>query len=70
MRLSKYLENNHLTPEQFAAKTGVHMTTVYRLLSGATIPKRATINAILKATGGLVTGPDLLAEEREQKAAG
>jgi DNA-binding transcriptional regulator YdaS (Cro superfamily) len=67
MRLSKYLDKNHLTPEQFAAKIGVHMTTVYRLLSGATLPKRTTITAIRDATGGLVTAADLAEESEPQK---
>ena len=62
MRLSEYLEKNHLTPEQFAPRVGVHMTTIYRVLSGATIAKRTTIDAILKATNGHVTAADLFRE--------
>ena len=72
MRLSHYLEKNHLTPEQFAARIGVHFTTIYRLLSGSTQAKRSTAAAIREGTGGLVTAADL-AEESDnpfQKAAG
>jgi predicted transcriptional regulator len=60
MRLSEYLAKNEMNPEQFAAKVGVHPTTIYRLLSGATIPKRQNLRKIIAATEGLVDISDLM----------
>jgi predicted transcriptional regulator len=60
MRLSVYLAKNQLNPEQFAARVGVHPTTIYRLLSGATIPKRQNLKKILAATEGEVDISDLM----------
>lgn len=60
MRLSEYLANHQLNPEQFAQKVGVHPTTIYRLLSGATIPKRRNLMKIIEATGGEVDISDLM----------
>jgi predicted transcriptional regulator len=60
MRLSVYLAKNQLNPEQFAAKVGVHPTTIYRLLSGATIPKRQNLKKIIAATEGEVDISDLM----------
>jgi hypothetical protein len=60
MRLSEFLAKHELNPEQFAAKVGVHPTTIYRLLSGATIPKRGNLKKIIAATGGEVGVTDLM----------
>lgn len=60
MRLSEFLAKHELNPEQFAAKVGVHPTTIYRLLSGATIPKRQNLKKIIAATGGEVDVSDLM----------
>jgi predicted transcriptional regulator len=60
MRLSEYLAKNELNPETFAAKVGVHPTTIYRLLSGATIPKRQNLAKIIAATKGEVDISDLM----------
>jgi hypothetical protein len=60
MRLSEYLAKNEMNPEQFAAKVGVHPTTIYRLLSGATIPKRQNLKKIMAATEGEVDISDLM----------
>jgi transcriptional regulator with XRE-family HTH domain len=60
MRLSEYLANHQLSPEQFALKVGVHATTIYRLLSGATIPKRQNLKKIIEATEGEVDISDLM----------
>jgi len=61
MRLSEYLAKKDMNPEQFAAKVGVHPTTIYRLLSGATIPKRQNLRKIIEATEGAVDVSDLMA---------
>jgi predicted transcriptional regulator len=60
MRLSEYLASHEMNPEQFAAKVGVHPTTIYRLLSGATIPKRQNLIKIIEATEGEVDISDLM----------
>jgi predicted transcriptional regulator len=60
MRLSEYLAKNQMNPEMFAAKVGVHPTTIYRLLSGATIPKRQNLRKIIAATEGEVDYNDLM----------
>lgn len=60
MRLSEYLANNKMNPEQFAARVGVHPTTIYRLLSGATIPKKQNLKKIIAATQGEVDIRDLM----------
>ena len=61
MRLKEYLAAEGLTPEQFAKKVGVHATTIYRVLSGATIPKRENLRKIIAATEGQVDVSDLMA---------
>ena len=60
MRLSEFLAKNELSPELFAAKVGVHPTTIYRLLSGSTIPKRGNLKKIIAATDGEVSVTDLM----------
>jgi predicted transcriptional regulator len=60
MRLSEYLAKKEMNPEQFAARVGVHPTTIYRLLSGTTIPKRQNLTKIIEATGGEVDISDLM----------
>jgi predicted transcriptional regulator len=60
MRLSEYLAKTGQNPEQFALKVGVHPTTIYRLLSGATIPKRENLKKIIAATEGEVDVSDLM----------
>jgi len=60
MRLREYLAEHQLNPEQFAGKVGVHPTTIYRLLSGTTIPKRGNLKKIIAATGGEVNVSDLM----------
>lgn len=72
MRLAAYLKKHEISPEQFAKVVGLHMTTVYRLLAGDSMPKRSTIGAIVHATGGQVRAVDLLetAEEGAERKAG
>jgi transcriptional regulator with XRE-family HTH domain len=60
MRLSEFLAKRQMSPESFAALVGVHPTTIYRLLNGATIPKRGNLTKILAATEGDVTVSDLM----------
>ena len=68
MRLTTYLKLHSQSPEQFAKAVGLHMTTVYRLPAGDSMPKRSTITAIVAATGGQVRAIDLI-EEAERAAA-
>jgi hypothetical protein len=58
--LSEFLTKHRLNPEQFAIIVDVHATTIYRLLSGATIPKRENLKKILKMTFGEVTVKELV----------
>ena len=59
-RITGYLARHNMNPEQFAAKVGVHATTIYRLLAGVTIPKRKNLKAILAATDGEVSINELM----------
>ena len=68
MRLAAYLKARSISPEQFAKAAGLHMTTVYRLLAGDSMPKRSTIGAILQATGGEVRAIDLFEEGEARKS--
>jgi predicted transcriptional regulator len=70
MRLSEFLAKHHLSPEQFALKVEVHPTTIYRLLSGATIPKRQNLRKIIEATEGEVDISDLMFAVSSQKPQG
>jgi predicted transcriptional regulator len=67
MRLADYLKQHDLTPEMFAEMVGLHFTTVYRLISGDSMPKRSTIRAIIEATKGEVRAIDLIENEEERK---
>jgi 3,4-dihydroxy 2-butanone 4-phosphate synthase / GTP cyclohydrolase II len=64
MRLPDYLAERNITHEAFAETLGVHPTTVYRLCSGLSFPKRSTIRQILELTRGRVTANDFLGVER------
>jgi transcriptional regulator with XRE-family HTH domain len=61
MSLSEYLIKNDIRIEDFAAKIGVHQTTIYRVLTGRTIPKRQNLKKILEATNGEVSLGELMA---------
>jgi predicted transcriptional regulator len=70
MRLADYLKKHDLTPERFAVIVGIHMTTVYRLISGDAMPKRSTIKAIVEATKGEVRAIDLIETDEEERKVG
>ena len=60
MRLAAYLKKHGISKEEFAAKIGVHPTTIYRLVRGGNFPKLATCATITAATDGKVTANDFL----------
>jgi predicted transcriptional regulator len=61
--LDQFLAENALSPEAFAKMVGVHPTTIYRVLSGRSIPKRRNLEKILKLTRGHVTVAELLGRQ-------
>ncbi len=61
MMLNDYLTTNKLTLAQFAARTGVSASTVFRIRDGEVLPSLRTIQRIETATCGLVTRIDLVA---------
>jgi predicted transcriptional regulator len=61
--LDQFLAENMLSREAFAKMVGVHPTTIYRVLVGATIPKRRNLEKILKLTAGHVTIAELLRKQ-------
>jgi predicted transcriptional regulator len=63
MSLDQFLAENMLSREAFAKMVGVHPTTIYRVLAGATIPKRRNLEKILKLTRGHVTVAELLGRQ-------
>lgn len=68
MMLNDYLTTNKLTLAQFAARTGVSASTVFRIRDGVVLPSLRTIQAIEAATGGLVTRIDLIASVQPREA--
>jgi transcriptional regulator with XRE-family HTH domain len=58
MTLSEYLSANGKTQAQFAAEIDVEQATIARYARGARMPRSEHIEAIEKATGGLVTAND------------
>jgi DNA-binding transcriptional regulator YiaG len=60
MKLTKYLEREGLSPEQFAARLGVHRTTITRYLNGTRRPNRRQERLLMQVTGGSVTPMDFM----------
>lgn len=56
MRLDTYLDQEDLSPVDFASRLGVSRITVDRYLSGKRLPRREVMVSIVKATKGEV-GP-------------
>lgn len=59
MTLSDYLKQHGITQLAFAAKLGVHSSTVSRLCRGETVPEAGLIAAIVRETQGAVLPNDL-----------
>lgn len=61
MKLAAYLEEQNLTPAQFAARMGMPASTVSRILNGSRkTPRLETIAKISDATAGEVSVHDFI----------
>ena len=58
MRLIDYIKKRKINPKDFAAETGLHFTTIYRIMGGAE-PKAGAALKIITATAGVVSLADL-----------
>jgi len=65
MKLRDYLSSRGLTTADFAALIGVSQASVSRYASGARRPEWNVLTRIVKATDGLVTANDWLADPQE-----
>lgn len=64
MQLSEYLASKRIRLQDFADLIGLSVPTVSKLANGVNRPTFATMEAILKATGGEVTANDFAAQHR------
>jgi transcriptional regulator with XRE-family HTH domain len=53
--LSRYLREKGISVAQFATLIGRSRMQVYRYLSGDDLPRKDTLEAIMRVTGGAVT---------------
>ncbi|MBM3120347.1 MAG: helix-turn-helix domain-containing protein [Chloroflexi bacterium] len=67
MRLKAYLTINNQRPSPWARKHGIAPILICRYLKGKRGLSARTMAKIVKATGGLVTYEDLVAEMQEHK---
>jgi len=58
--LAKYLNQNKLTPSQFAKEHGLKQPTVWRIINNKFKPSSDTALRISEATGGAVSVMELL----------
>jgi transcriptional regulator with XRE-family HTH domain len=65
MRLAAWLEREKLSPAAFAARVGVHRSTVGRWLDGAARPDWDQLTKIKEDTGGEVTPNDFMPDAEE-----
>jgi hypothetical protein len=61
-KLARYLKETKVKPINFADIIGVDRSTISRILSGARIPRRETIQKIEAVTNGAVTPSDFFTE--------
>lgn len=66
MQLRDYLTSKDVTPAQFADRIGVSLVTVNRYLAGTRRPEWHVLGRIVKATDGLVTANDFLADQIDE----
>lgn len=67
MTLKEYLTQNKLSLKAFADRCGLSAPTVLRARDGINMPSRRTLEAIVRATGGVVTIPDLIRVTMDSK---
>lgn len=63
MTLKEYLKQNNLSLKVFGDRCGLSAPTVLRARDGINIPSRRTLQAIVTATGGMVSIQDLITVE-------
>lgn len=50
--IGKWMRENNVSVCDFASKSGIDLTSCYKLLSGRTEPRKTNIDRILAVTGG------------------
>lgn len=63
MQLADYFDKTGVKPSEFADRIGVTSEAIRLYLRGARTPRPATMQAIHRATGGLVTANDFFRAE-------
>lgn len=60
MKLSEFLKENEISPEDFAVKIGVSRQAVFWYTTDKRVPKREIMRMIAKETGGAVMANDFM----------
>lgn len=68
MNLRPYLEENGISPAEFAREIRVEPASVHRYLSGERIPRPEILERIIQATNGAVQANDFFASVRARQA--
>lgn len=68
MKLSAYLKENNLTPQDFAPLIGVQWPAIYRYMSGKRVPTKPVLQKIFDVTKGAVTPNDIIGIPPETEA--
>lgn len=50
--ICKWMRENNITVPDFASKSGIDLTSCYKILSGRAEPRKTNIDKILAVTGG------------------
>lgn len=50
--IGKWMRENNVSMYDFASKSGIDLTSCYKILSGRTEPRKTNIDRILAVTGG------------------
>lgn len=50
--IGKWMRENNVSVYDFASKSGIDLTSCYKILSGRTEPRKTNIDRILAVTGG------------------
>lgn len=50
--IGKWMRTNNVTVSDFASKSGIDLTSCYKILSGKVEPRKTNIDRILAVTGG------------------
>ena len=59
MTLKEWLDRQGLNCTEFAERTGLDQSTIWRIAEGRVLPRRSTMHTIQVATHGQVTAADL-----------